>query len=303
MTLREIPSLRRGAPLWAVMLGVREDASWTVWGGGSGGRFFAGFAGRTALQRRHFIASSSVIDSDGAAALGWYNGHLAWDVGSSGFLFYSTVRGKWVVKDDFLEPQLWTRTLIDSGGNGTEAAYGDTWHEADSLDIDQTSGTVSFACAGVDAEEARIAGDPAPSPLVLSLGGAVWSLTSSASDPCGEYSALAGGASGTLRVGFWSWTAGGAVFCADPGDLTAVVSAADGTRTECPGGSWTVMRGEGGAWVADLSAARYGAGLSATWAPDDDAPADGDAPAVEWNGLRTAPGPDATYIYQPSRFS
>lgn len=298
MTARECPAWRRDRPLWAEMLGA-PDRPRTEW---AGDRTIALFpAGSLAAQpARAYLLGSGVVDAD---YLGEWNGHAAWLLPGDRILFHSASRGKWVLKDDFLEPVFWTRTLLKADGTTEEAAYGDTWWEAYSLAIDG-NGEVEFACAGKDAKDAEIAGDDPPDPEVVEIGGKVWLKGNASAGVVGDdYSPVAGtGATGTARVGFWTWRVGGAVWAMDPGDRTEVVSAATGAATECQQGKWTVRAGSGGKWVADLSEAEYGDDLKPYWAPDAGAQAVGDAPEVEWAGLAAAPALDPVYVYQPSRF-
>ena len=304
MKILECPAWRRDRPLWAEMVGAPKRP-WVAWSGRDAGihRTVAVFDTTSAMAGAGaYMLGDGVVEAD---YLGEYDGEPAWYLESmESFLFHSASLGKWVLKDDFLEPVCWERTLLRDGGTEEDVWYGDTWYEANSLAIDSSTGNTSFECAGADAENAREAGQAAPNPVEIAIGGPAWHGAA----VCGRYNAVAGtGAGAAAYVGFWSWTVdGGPVWAMDPGKVTEILSAATGAAVPCPGGAWEVRLGAGGAWVADLYEAEREGDLQPKWVPaageeGSDNP-DVSTPNITWNGLVALPAPDPVYVYQPSRF-
>lgn len=286
--VRECPTSIRSTRLWAAMLGITSTGEEWVPETVGGARVVR--LGGTQANAGWYLVEGNVADADGSLYSGQYNGYPVWTVDAF-FLFRSG--GKWILSPILVEPQSWTRTTIgEDDEHTTTETYGDTWYETESLVANQ-DGEVVFAKAGKDA-------DASPTTKTISIGGTVYRHVGSGG-PAGEYEAVVG--SGTRRVGHWTWEVdGGATWALNPSDRTRMINAATGAAIECEGGLWEVRRGDGGSWVAQLSGASYGEDLTASWVPDDDKPADGDAPSLEWSGLAAVPDESPCYIYQPSRF-
>ena len=293
--VRECPTAIGSTRLWAEMLGVGAGREWVP--DSEGGERLVRVSTGPA-RYGWYLVGDTVVDADGSLYSGMYNGNPVWTVGDF-FLFKAG--GKWILSPSLAEPQAWTRTVIGVDGNGqrteTTRIYGDKWYEAESLRAD-SGGNLEFAAAGRDA-------DAAPTKQTVSLGGPVWAVVGGGSGPAGEYDPLAG-TSATRRVGLWTWQVdGGATWALNPADRTRMIDAETGAPVECPNGAWTVRRGDGGAWVAQLSYAnaRYEGDMDASWVGDaPEAQPEGDKPEIEWAGLAAVPDESPCYVYQPSRF-
>lgn len=312
------PQTLRILPLWAYVSGNASIGSAAEIMDPSGGEGLSAVrfdGGASSFLVQGGPDGSAAVDGTAAAAayLGDYNGAPAWMLGEgSGALYLFLSRnagGHWVLFGECREPFAWTVDVVQADGSVETTAYGDTWHQGSLPGA--VGSDAAFACAGAAALQAEADGDPEPASKALRAVATAWRHVHTGFGAfrwTGEYSAYCGGATGTRRLGFWSWSLSGAVFAMDPAD-TEELRRPDGSRLACPGSVWTVASDSAGDWTCDLSSAAYGQPLLASWALRDGAGDDGaerEDIAIPWNGLATLradsgdePGRD--YVFQASR--